>query len=132
MTGSRERERRGEHHEPSPSWPWEASEGGMKSCASIGIPLDFAKANRADACRSGTRPPVPPFAFGWHQFQTRVRCTPAMAATLEGPPRSLMMVDAGSMAQKVSKFETRCNRKCLEFSDRHLFRFSLQDRHDAR
>lgn len=132
MTGSGGNEKRGGHQEPSPSWPGEALEEGMKSPASIGMPFDVAKPNKTEACRNGTIPPVPPFSFGWHQFQTRVRWTPAIAATFEGPPRSLIMVDAGSMDRKVSKFETSCNSECLEFVDRHLSRFSLQDHHEAR
>lgn len=115
MTGSSGNEKRGGHQTPSPSLAREGVCKGMKSAAYISMPLAFAKPSKRGTCRNGTTPPVPPLSFGRHQLDTRVRWTPAMAATFVGPPRSLMIFDAGSMGCNVAMKATYGNTNMLRF-----------------
>lgn len=49
---------------------------------------------------------MPPASFGRIQLETLVRCTPAIAATAEGPPSVVIIVFAGSMNLNVANIAT--------------------------
>ncbi len=86
----------------------------MKSSAAKAIPCSAAAARSASWCDWGIRPPVPPRSLERFQLDTRVRCTPTSRATLLGPPKSLTMVEAGSMAANVAIITTNASRAFLK------------------
>ncbi len=73
------------------------------------IPFSRAAPISAGTCLNGITPPVPPASLGRIQFETLVRCTPAIVATADGPPNVVMIVFAGSMDLNVAILETNAS-----------------------
>ena len=79
--------------------------GGEDRLPTDQVPLFRGLNGRANMLE-GIVPPVPPESFGRIQFDTRVRCTPAIAATSDGPPSFRTMVLGRFHAPYCSDFET--------------------------
>jgi hypothetical protein len=88
---------------------------GRKSEAESFSPLSSAALIKTGAYLKGIIPPVPPESFGLCQFDTRVLCTPAMRDTALGPPRSVIILCAGSILKLVSKIDTACKHFRIDF-----------------
>ena len=102
---------------------------GRKSSADNSTPFSFAAASNAGTCLKGIIPPVPPLSFSRFQLETRVRCTPAISATLLGPPNVRMIVLAGSMDNSCSDSRNALQAKCSDHGNILVANPSLQLRH---